>query len=427
MGAVAFKVCECARARARLVQVLTPDELLQLYGVYKQVHFGDAPGGGAASACDDGSRSARKWNSWRRCAGRSRETCMETYVALLDKVADRLAATAKAGANSKRNGVDGHASRRAHVDAHPISGAEVDPSVAYRVRILGIGRHLPSRVVTNAHVESRGGFPDGSIAQSRAGVHSRRRAAPGETASQMAASAAREALASAGVDAAELDCIINASGSPEQIIPDGGPLLQHELGLGESGIQVRPRIRVASTGVAHRAGVGRGARDGCRPCPVSSSRTPFVDGQAGFLAGAASPEAPEQTGCSYRRLTGRLPAAQAFSVHATCLSFLVGLETACAMLARPNSKYHTILVASSEVTSSGVDPFDAHSGALITAPPLARWHAALSPPRPCTPRTCRRQTVVVRRSARLTTSRSLRSRALWRRRRGGRGPASLRG
>ena len=70
------------------------------------------------------------------------------------------------------------------------------------------------------------------------GVHERRWAdvSGGETATWMGAQAAREALDEAGVAAGDLDLIINASGTPEQALPDGGPLIQRHLGLGGSGI-----------------------------------------------------------------------------------------------------------------------------------------------------------------------------------------------
>jgi len=72
----------------------------------------------------------------------------------------------------------------------------------------------------------------------RNGVDERRRAKweEGETNSVMAEKASREAIADAGMEPSDLDLIINASGVPEQAIPDGGPLLQARLGLGDSGI-----------------------------------------------------------------------------------------------------------------------------------------------------------------------------------------------
>lgn len=102
------------------------------------------------------------------------------------------------------------------------------------LRIVGVGRYVPEQVVSNAELEARCGVPSGWIA-ARTGVQERRRV-NGETSSQMAAAAAREALADAGRDLSEIDLIVNASGTPEQTIPDMAPLVQRELGLGDSGI-----------------------------------------------------------------------------------------------------------------------------------------------------------------------------------------------
>jgi 3-oxoacyl-[acyl-carrier-protein] synthase-3 len=52
----------------------------------------------------------------------------------------------------------------------------------------------------------------------------------------MGAEAAREAAAAAGIEPGEVDLILNASGTAEQAIPDGGPLIQRQLGLGHSGL-----------------------------------------------------------------------------------------------------------------------------------------------------------------------------------------------
>jgi 3-oxoacyl-[acyl-carrier-protein] synthase-3 len=106
-----------------------------------------------------------------------------------------------------------------------------------RAKIAGVGRYLPDCVVTNAELEQRFGLKEGWIKR-RNGVLQRRRAdlSKGETPSYMGAQASREALKNAGLAPDQLDLIINASGTPEQAIPDGGPLLQRRLGLGDSGI-----------------------------------------------------------------------------------------------------------------------------------------------------------------------------------------------
>lgn len=102
------------------------------------------------------------------------------------------------------------------------------------LKIIGHGHYLPERIVPNSEVEQLCGLRNGWIAQ-KTGVLERRWA-NGETAPYMGAQAAKEALDDAGIDARKLDLIINASGTPPQLIPDGAHLLQRELGLDDSGI-----------------------------------------------------------------------------------------------------------------------------------------------------------------------------------------------
>ncbi len=111
------------------------------------------------------------------------------------------------------------------------------PAPARAVRVAGLGRYLPGTIVTNVELEQRFDLPGGWIAD-KTGVLERRRAdvAGGETASFMGAAALSEALEQTNGDPLDLDLIINASGTPEQAIPDGGPLIQRALGLHRSGI-----------------------------------------------------------------------------------------------------------------------------------------------------------------------------------------------
>ena len=102
------------------------------------------------------------------------------------------------------------------------------------LKIAGLGRYLPERVVPSAEVEALCGLPAGWI-ERHSGVRERRWATT-ETNSYMGAQAAREAVAEAGLALSDIDLIVNASGTPEQAIPDGGPLVQRQLGLGLSGI-----------------------------------------------------------------------------------------------------------------------------------------------------------------------------------------------
>jgi 3-oxoacyl-[acyl-carrier-protein] synthase-3 len=124
------------------------------------------------------------------------------------------------------------------------------PDLDWHVRIAGTATCLPRRRVDSAEVEARAGLPIG-WARAHSGVAARHWAAPDETASWMGAQAARRACAVAGIEPASLDLIISASGSVERAIPDGGPLLQHALGLGRSGI---PSMSVHATCLSFLAG-----------------------------------------------------------------------------------------------------------------------------------------------------------------------------
>jgi 3-oxoacyl-[acyl-carrier-protein] synthase-3 len=109
-------------------------------------------------------------------------------------------------------------------------------------KIIGLGRYLPKRIVSNSEVEAMCGLSAGWV-ERRNGVRERRWVTD-ETSSFMSAEAAREALDEAKLKPSQLDLIINASGTGEQAIPDTGSLIQRQLGLGKSGI---PAMTVHTT------------------------------------------------------------------------------------------------------------------------------------------------------------------------------------
>src|SRR5690606_28634894 len=102
------------------------------------------------------------------------------------------------------------------------------------MKIVGVGRYLPERVVTSAEVERLCGIKPGWI-ERHTGVKERRWVGPRESNSFMGAAAAREAVKDAGLTLEDIDLILCAAGTPEQTIPDNSALLQRELGLGKSG------------------------------------------------------------------------------------------------------------------------------------------------------------------------------------------------
>ena len=110
------------------------------------------------------------------------------------------------------------------------------------LKIIGLGRYLPKRVVPSSELEVLCGVPAGWV-ERRNGVRERRWVTD-ETSSFMSAEAGREALDEAKLKPNQLDLIINASGTGEQAIPDTGVLIQRQLGLGSSGI---PAMTVHTT------------------------------------------------------------------------------------------------------------------------------------------------------------------------------------
>ena len=161
-------------------------------------------------------------------------------------------------------------------------------NVSLPLKIAGIGRYLPKRVVPSRELEHKLGLPEGWIAKKQ-GVRERRWVVD-ETASFMGAQAATAALDDAGMKASSIDLIINASGSQEQAIPDGAPLIQRHLGMGDGGVAC-------------------------------------------------------------------------MSIHATCLSFLVALDTAASLIA--TGRYQNVLVVSSEISSVGLNFAHVESSTLF--------------------------------------------------------------
>ncbi len=98
-----------------------------------------------------------------------------------------------------------------------------------RSRITGLGINLPSRVLTNAHLEKMVDTTDEWIL-TRTGIRERRIAGDGETASTLAIPAAQEALKRAGVAPEDLDLIICATATPDMSFPSTACNIQNGIG-----------------------------------------------------------------------------------------------------------------------------------------------------------------------------------------------------
>ena len=106
---------------------------------------------------------------------------------------------------------------------------------ALPLQILGTGRYLPRQVLLSDELDARWGRSPGSTWR-QVGVHQRHVAASDESSSFMAARAAEQALAVAGLRGDELDAIVSACAVMEQAIPCLGAQVQRAMGLGASGI-----------------------------------------------------------------------------------------------------------------------------------------------------------------------------------------------
>ena len=149
---------------------------------------------------------------------------------------------------------------------------------ARRVRILGTGVATRDGLVPSADLDRDLGLAPGTV-EARTGVVTRH-VERQRSAAALGADAARQALAAAGLTLADIDCIVAASGTPDQAMPCNAALLMHEL-------------------------------------DPASARTP------------------------------------AFDINASCLSFLVALDTLSYLVEA--GRYRHVLIVSSDIASCGLN------------------------------------------------------------------------
>ncbi len=97
-------------------------------------------------------------------------------------------------------------------------------------KIIGTGGYLPENVVTNQQLAERVETSDEWIFE-RTGIRSRCIVAAHETAASMAEIAARQAIEAAQIQPNDIDLIIVATGTPDNVYPSTACLLQHRLGV----------------------------------------------------------------------------------------------------------------------------------------------------------------------------------------------------
>src|SRR5471030_1524011 len=99
-----------------------------------------------------------------------------------------------------------------------------------RTILAGVGGYLPERIVTNDELARTVDTSDEWIRE-RTGIRQRHFAGPHETAAFMATAAAREALAHANAEPADVDAVILATSTPDQAFPATAVRVMAALGI----------------------------------------------------------------------------------------------------------------------------------------------------------------------------------------------------
>jgi 3-oxoacyl-[acyl-carrier-protein] synthase-3 len=97
-------------------------------------------------------------------------------------------------------------------------------------RIVGTGRYLPERIMTNADLEKIVDTSDEWI-RTRTGVERRHVCAEDQTTSDMCIEAAKVAMDDAGVKPEDIDMVITGTTTPDLIFPNISTIIQHKLGI----------------------------------------------------------------------------------------------------------------------------------------------------------------------------------------------------
>jgi 3-oxoacyl-[acyl-carrier-protein] synthase-3 len=97
------------------------------------------------------------------------------------------------------------------------------------VGILGVGKYVPEKILTNDDLEKMVETNDEWIV-TRTGIRERRIAAPEQATSDLAYEASLIALKNAGITAEQLDLIVVATITPDKFFPSTACILQEKLG-----------------------------------------------------------------------------------------------------------------------------------------------------------------------------------------------------
>ncbi|MDO4904990.1 MAG: beta-ketoacyl-ACP synthase III [Lautropia sp.] len=106
-------------------------------------------------------------------------------------------------------------------------------------RVIGVGAALPARSVSNdelaAELAKRGIETSDEWIVTRTGIRQRWLAGPDDTTTSLGTRAARAAMQQAGVTPDQIDLVVCATSTPDQIFPSTACLIQQSLGIQQGG------------------------------------------------------------------------------------------------------------------------------------------------------------------------------------------------
>ena len=148
-----------------------------------------------------------------------------------------------------------------------------EPPTHTGASIASVGVSVPATTVPNSTIASRLGVDEDWIVR-RTGIHERHVAEPEERLTTHAAEAARQALDRAEVRADQVDLVLVATTTADEVLPNAAPLVAHAIGASRAGAF---DIGAACTGFLSALAVG------CAQIETGRARTVLVVG-ADFMS-----------------------------------------------------------------------------------------------------------------------------------------------
>ncbi len=163
---------------------------------------------------------------------------------------------------------------------------------------------VPDRRVPNREIAERLGVDEAWIAK-RTGTSERPWAEPGERMSEFAARASREALARAGVDALDLDIVLVATSTADEITPNAAPLVAGLIGASRAGAL---DVGSACTGWLAALALACGQIESRRATHALVVGADFLSKFLDFSDRETAPLFADGAGAAVLSSTGKLPA-----------------------------------------------------------------------------------------------------------------------